>query len=525
MALKQGVLLHNNTYRIELVLGQGGFGITYLAIHVRLKKNVAIKEFFPKSLCSRDSYTNCIKTDTDANVQLVEKLRNKFLKEAEHIAEMESPYIVRIADVFEENGTAYYVMDYIEGKSLSDVVNANGPLSEQQAIKYITKIGEALAYIHSKRMNHLDVKPANIMIRERDNIPILVDFGLSKQYDTNGCQTSTTPVGISHGYAPIEQYNSEGVKDFSLQTDLYSLAATLYYLLSGKTPSPAPKLIEEGLSFPSSIPHNLIPIISKAMAANRKERYKTVNAFLNDLTSLKDETIIQDNNNCKYIPLKKKNVQNNDLYSLKHQKKVSDTKPKTKFFVRWTIYIMILIVIIFSIIYILQSMISPESTAKENNTILVDTVETEAVLNNNQEDIMEQTGAPLSDGEKEDGRGGYDDNAEGYFNMYSDTYVTSNNDVYFEGNFTDNKGKYPISLKFEFDDNWHASVCYYHNIDYNTKLKMSVRFTEEQMIITGNAGGCNFVMTLSPTIDGKWEGTAQNGNHKLTANIWPIQMP
>lgn len=294
MVLLQGVLLHNNTYRIEQVLGQGGFGITYLAIHIRLKKKVAIKEFFPKSLSNRDSDTNFVKTSTDANSQLVEKLRNKFLKEAEHIAELESPYIVRIIDVFEENGTAYYAMDYIEGKSLSDIVKTQGSLSEKQAIDYITKIGEALSYIHSKRMNHLDVKPANVMIRERDNAPILVDFGLSKQYDFEGNQTSTTPVGISHGYAPMEQYNVGGVKSFSPQTDLYSLAATLYFILSGITPPPAPTIIEESLSFSFSISPNLIPVISKAMASNRKERYETVDAFTSELTG-NEETTIYDN--------------------------------------------------------------------------------------------------------------------------------------------------------------------------------------------------------------------------------------
>ena len=171
-----GTMLHN-TYMVERVLGQGGFGITYLAIHVRLKKKVAIKEFFPKSFCDRDADTSHVRTASKANSVTVEKLKNKFIKEAEHIAEMDSPYIVRIIDVFEENHTAYYIMDYIEGRSLSDIVKKDGPLPVTQALEYISKIGEALTYIHSKRMNHLDVKPANIMVRSKDNVPILIDFG------------------------------------------------------------------------------------------------------------------------------------------------------------------------------------------------------------------------------------------------------------------------------------------------------------------------------------------------------------
>lgn len=285
MNLKEGALLHNDTYRIERVLGQGGFGITYLAVHVRLKKKVAIKEFFPKAFCDRDSDTSHVRTASAANSVTVEKLRNKFIKEAEHIAEMDSPYIVRITDVFEENHTAYYVMDYIDGRSLADIVRNDGPLPVGQAVEYITKIGDALTYIHSKRMNHLDVKPANIMVRSKDNAPILIDFGLSKQYDSEGNQTSTTPVGISHGYAPIEQYRDGGVKEFSPQTDLYSLAATLYYLLSGVVPPHSTNLLDEDITFPPSIPSYLISPLKKAMSAGRKDRHESISQFLKAVQS------------------------------------------------------------------------------------------------------------------------------------------------------------------------------------------------------------------------------------------------
>ena len=106
--------------------------------------------------------------------------------------------------------------------------------------------------------------------------------------------------------------------------------------------------------------------------------------------------------------------------------------------------------------------------------------------------------------------------------MYADKYITENHDVYFDGRFSDSKGTYPIMLKFELDDNWHAGVCYYYNVDYGTKLKMRVRFTEEEMIIRGNADGCEFVMKFTPTDDGCWNGTAQNGNHLLNASITPV---
>lgn len=284
--LKPGALLRHNTYRIERILGQGGFGITYLATDLNLDRLVAIKEFFPKDYCDRDSTTSHVTLGTQSASEFVNKLKAKFLKEARNIAKFDHPGIIKIHAAFEENNTAYYVMDYIEGESLSEMVKRHGPLPESKAIEYITKAGNALEYVHSQNINHLDIKPANIMIRRSDDNPILIDFGLSKQYDSSGNQTSATPVGRSHGFAPMEQYNDGGVKEFSPQTDLYSLAATLYYILSGVTPPQATKLIEDELTFPPSIPSNLIGPIAKAMSSRRSQRHESVSEFVNAIGRL-----------------------------------------------------------------------------------------------------------------------------------------------------------------------------------------------------------------------------------------------
>lgn len=293
--LKPGALLRHDTYRIERMLGQGGFGITYLATDLNLDRLVAIKEFFPKDYCDRESSTSHVTLGTQSASEFVNKLKAKFLKEARNIAKFDHPGIIKIHAAFEENNTAYYVMDYIEGESLSEMVKCHGPLSEAKALEYIKKVGKALDYVHSKKINHLDVKPANIMVRRSDDYPILIDFGLSKQYDSSGNQTSTTPTGISHGYAPMEQYNDGGVKEFSPQTDLYSLAATFYYLLSGVVPPQATKLIEEELIFPVSIPTNLIMPISKAMSSKRINRHETINEFVREISgsNIKEETEIK----------------------------------------------------------------------------------------------------------------------------------------------------------------------------------------------------------------------------------------
>lgn len=282
--LQRGMLLDGNKYRIEAVLGQGGFGITYLATDMSLDRRVAIKEFFPSTFCFRDGTTSHVTLGTQSSRGFVERLKAKFLKEARNIAKFDHPGIIKIHAAFEDNNTAYYVMEYIEGQSLSEIVKRSGPLTEAQAVKIIGQVGSALEYIHARRINHLDVKPANIMVRYSGE-PVLIDFGLSKQYDNAGNQTSTTPVGLSHGYAPMEQYKDGGVREFTPATDIYSLAATLYYILSGIVPPQAPDLVEEELPIPTAIPHRLIAPIRKAMSSARRLRHASVTDFVRDLTA------------------------------------------------------------------------------------------------------------------------------------------------------------------------------------------------------------------------------------------------
>ena len=283
-ALQQGSTLQGGRYRIERVLGQGGFGITYLAVQSGLERKVAIKEFFMKELCNRDGSTSHVTLGTEGSRETVARFREKFLKEARNIARLNHPHIVRIHDIFEENGTAYYVMEYAEGGSLADLVKSKGCLSESEATSYIHQIAEALAYIHGENMNHLDVKPANILLNDR-NEAILIDFGLSKQYDAlTGGQTSTTPVGISEGYAPMEQYKQGGVSEFSPETDIYALGATFFKLLTGKTPPSSLDVNEDGVPVDELKTHGVsqpvIDLIVQAMEPKKKGRMKDARLFL-----------------------------------------------------------------------------------------------------------------------------------------------------------------------------------------------------------------------------------------------------
>ena len=280
--LQPQTTLQCGKYRIISTLGQGGFGITYLAEQVMLGRKVAIKEFFYKEYCDREEGTSHVTLGTQSNRETVMRFREKFLKEARTISQLDHPNIIKIHDIFEENNTAYYVMEYIEGENLSEMVKRQGALPEATAVAYIKKVADALAYIHARSINHLDVKPGNIMSRKRDQQIVLIDFGLSKQYDEVGSQTSSSPVGVSQGYAPIEQYSPGGVPTFSPSTDIYSLGATLYWLIIGKTPPNANEVLNMGLPpMPSYVSAPVKKAIESAMQAKKVDRPQSVEVFLN----------------------------------------------------------------------------------------------------------------------------------------------------------------------------------------------------------------------------------------------------
>ena len=282
MQLQSGTLLQGGRYRIISTLGNGGFGITYLAEQCMTERKVCIKEFFPKGYYTRQGDSNAVRISSPEFDNNMVRFKAKFIKEAKIIARLDHPNIVHIFDAFEENDTAYYVMEYIEGESLSSITKRLGALAEAEAVKYISQVADALRYIHEQGIMHLDVKPGNIMVRQQDARSILIDFGLSKHYDErNGEATSTTPVGVSHGYAPMEQYRTGGVKSFSPETDIYSLGATLYYLVTGTTPPEAAEIADDGLpTLPSHLSSGVRNTIERSMESQRKSRPHSIGEFL-----------------------------------------------------------------------------------------------------------------------------------------------------------------------------------------------------------------------------------------------------
>lgn len=281
--------LQGGKYKIVRFISAGGFGCTYEGSHVMLKKRVAIKEFFVKDFCNRDEITSRVTVGVTAKKALVSKLKNKFIEEAQSLCSLEHPHIVPVYDVFEDNGTAYYVMEYIDGASLDGMVKKAGPMSEQKAVEYILQIADALRYVHSKNRLHLDIKPGNIMVDKKDKA-MLIDFGASKQYDEEAGENTSTLLGVTPGYAPLEQMSNDVVK-FHPSTDIYALGATLYKLLTGITPPSATLLGsgEELKPIPSSISENVRNAVYKAMQTNKSKRPQSIDEFMQILNTPEED--------------------------------------------------------------------------------------------------------------------------------------------------------------------------------------------------------------------------------------------
>lgn len=241
--LQVGTILHG-TYKIESYLSSGGFGNTYLAKNIEFDETYAIKEFFVKGVCQRDVNSTTISVSNAENTNSFEQQREKFKKEARRLRSLSNPHIVKVYDLFEENGTAYYVMDYVDGENLSArLKRTNAPLAESEVRNYLNQILDGLEAIHNKGMFHLDIKPANIMVDSHD-VAKLIDFGASKQQSTVGGATMSTGISYTNGYAPSEQM-AQSYDKFGPWTDFYALGATMYKLLTNQDPPSVSDLSED----------------------------------------------------------------------------------------------------------------------------------------------------------------------------------------------------------------------------------------------------------------------------------------
>jgi len=296
MNLPDGYFLQEKKYQLTHTIGQGGFGITYLGVWntevkgelgaMKTKVPVCIKEYFFKDYCYRDKGSYAVNVHSETGEKLFEKFKEKLIKEANILSAVHHPYIVNVLEVFEENNTAYIVMEYIKGCSLKYMLDKEGVLSENKVLKYVHQVGNALDFVHNKNIVHLDIKPGNILI-DRDDNARLIDFGVSKRYDIEEQETSTTTLTLSKGFASIEQYDDEGTQNFSPCPDIYSLGATMYNLLTGVIPVESILRATKQILPPSSYNSNITPktesAILKAMEVKPEDRFQIVKELLGSI--------------------------------------------------------------------------------------------------------------------------------------------------------------------------------------------------------------------------------------------------
>ncbi len=274
--LPAGSALNDGRFVVRSVLGRGGFGITYAVSDERLQRQVAIKELFPDSAIRHGSL---VLTPPQARLAFRDA-RNRFLGEARVLARFSHPAIVRVFEVFEEHGTAYLVMELLEGRTLSALLRGRGaPFTEVEVLDVAARIGGALRTVHAAGVLHRDLNPSNVVLTD-DGRLVLIDFGLARAFE-QGTQSFTRVV--TPGYAPPEQYAGSG--RFGPPTDVYGLAATLYRLATGTQPVPS---VDRQAGKPVPAPHRLVPTVGKDLSdalldgleLDPGHRPQTVDAFL-----------------------------------------------------------------------------------------------------------------------------------------------------------------------------------------------------------------------------------------------------
>ena len=275
--LRPGTVL-NKKFLVGKAIGQGGFGITYIGRDLMLDIRIAIKEYYPSGYVSRTNTVqprvNCNSFGEDA--VFFEKGRENFLKEAKILAKFSGePGIVSVRDFFEENNTAYIVMEYVEGEDLKEYLKLNGKISPELTVKMMLPVMQSLGKIHEQGLVHRDISPDNIRI-SADGVKLL-DFGATRAISATFKKSLS--VVLKPGYAPYEQYYSNGEQ--SAWTDIYSLCATMYHCITGVTPAEAPeRLLRDAVKTPSAMGILISPIIEetlmKGLSVKTEDRFATI---------------------------------------------------------------------------------------------------------------------------------------------------------------------------------------------------------------------------------------------------------
>ena len=272
-------------YTIKSVLGQGGFGITYLGMDELYQRKVAIKEFFPQGIVTRNTeYEDTVTVTYVEEKADYEKGKERFLKEARTMAKFsKNEGIVKVLDFFEINNTAYIVMEYLEGITLKQYIRENQRITLEELVRLLVPLIESLDEIHSQGMIHRDISPDNIMVLPDGRIK-LMDFGAARDYTKFG--EKTLSIVLKPGYAPPEQYQTHGIQ--GPWTDIYALCATMYKCITGENPPDAiERVMDDHLKKISAFGISVLPQIEEAiikgMSVAANDRYQNVGDFCEDL--------------------------------------------------------------------------------------------------------------------------------------------------------------------------------------------------------------------------------------------------
>ena len=277
-ALPPGTLLHAGKYLVGKVLGQGGFGITYIGFDLALEMRVAIKEFFPMNLASRSADSSLIWHSSVSAGETV--TRESFVKEARKMAKTDSiPGVVQVKDIFYENNTSYIVMGYIEGETLKARLGRTGTLRPQAALECLMPVMKALKKAHAVGLIHRDISPDNIMLDRSEEVWLL-DLGAAKDLDASqGSGTQSTAPVMKRGFSPPEQCASGG--RIGPWTDVYAMCATVYYCVVGKVPPEAmDRVLGAELGFPDGFPPALKQALTDGMALRQEERTQDMETLM-----------------------------------------------------------------------------------------------------------------------------------------------------------------------------------------------------------------------------------------------------
>lgn len=300
--LPHGTII-NGKYMVGRVLGEGGFGITYIGMDLNLEMPVAIKEYYPNGYCGRDCTARggtTVSTYSGNKKDFYKKGLERFLDEAKNIAKLSSlSGIARVIDFFNENNTAYIVMEYVDGITLKEYLKSQGGIiSVEMTLRIMEPVIKSLGIVHAEGIIHRDISPDNIMISNKNELKLL-DFGAARKFLNNNDKSMS--IMLKPGYAPEEQYRSSAKQ--GPFTDIYALCATLYKMITGKTPIESlERLSQDNILWPSQMGININPnienAIRKGMAVNASDRIKSIKELYSYLygSAIADVSII---GNCK----------------------------------------------------------------------------------------------------------------------------------------------------------------------------------------------------------------------------------